>query len=231
MATPDSVLTLERDLRAIFTDRLQSLVSYRPANDNLSPLLPTLATIRTLTVDDLRACASHVDHWHDAGLATPLLLTAGEFARALDAFPLEFGAIIAEYTLIVGADPFTDLTIEAADARRACEVQARSHLLHLREGYIETRGRGDALAELVADSAAPLSGLVKSVARLLGQPTGDAREAASVVERAAGLPAGSLTSVTSRSSAIGGDEARRLFPQHLEAVERLTQFIDRWGRS
>src|SRR5262245_21871735 len=171
MATPDSVLALERDLRAIFTDRLQSLVSYRPANDAAAPLLPTLATLRHLTVDDLRACASQVDRWHDAGLATPLLLTGGEFARALDAFPLEFGAIIADYTVIAGDDPFSGLSIEAADARRACEVQARSHLLHLREGYIETRGRGDVLAELITDSVAPLSGLVKSVARLLGQPT------------------------------------------------------------
>jgi len=231
MATPDSVLALERDLRAIFTDRLQSIVSYRPVTDAASPLLPTLATIRQLTVDDLRACASQVDRWHDAGLATPLLLTGGEFARALDAFPLEFGAIIADYTVIAGDDPFFGLSIEVTDARRACEVQARSHLLHLREGYIETRGRSDALAELVTDSVAPLSGLVKSVARLLGQPTNDAQAAASVVERAAGLPQGSLSSVTSQVSPVGGDEARRLLPQHLDAVERLSQFVDRWGRS
>ena len=37
----------------------------------------------------------------------------------------------------------------AADLRRACEVQARSHLLHLREGYLETRGRADALSDLI----------------------------------------------------------------------------------
>ena len=46
-----------------------------------------------------------------------------------------------------------------ADLRRACEVQARSHLLHLREGYIETRGRSDALAVAhCRGSAAPLAG-------------------------------------------------------------------------
>ena len=84
---------------------------------------------------------------------------------------MEFGAILADHAVVSGRDPFDGLRVDAADLRRACEVQVRSHLLHLREGYIETRGRGDAIAELVADSAAPLAGLVKSVARLLGSPT------------------------------------------------------------
>ena len=87
--------------------------------------------------------------WHDAGLATPLLLAAHEFGRSLDAFPLEFGAILADHVVVAGSDPFDGLRVDAADLRRACEVQARSHLLHLREGYLETRGRGDALADLI----------------------------------------------------------------------------------
>ena len=153
MATPDSVLALERDLRVIFTDRLQSLVSYRPANDAAAPLLPTLATLRHLTVDDLRACASQVDRWHDAGLATPLLLTSGEFARALDAFPLEFGAMLAAYRVVFGPDPFAGLSVQPADLRRACEVEARGFLLHLREGFIESEGEPTAVSRLVAASA------------------------------------------------------------------------------
>ena len=63
----------------------------------------------------------------------------------------------------------TALTVDPADLRRACEVQARSHLLHLREGYLETRGRADALA----DADRPIGGrrsprCVDSIARLAG---------------------------------------------------------------
>src|SRR5947209_9568481 len=51
---------------------------------------------------------------------------------------------------------------------RACEVQARGHLLHLREGYLETRGRNDALAVLIVRSAPAFAALVSNLARLDG---------------------------------------------------------------
>ena len=102
------------------------------------------------------ACAGTVASWHDAGLATPLLLAAHEFERSLEAFPFEFGAILADHVVVSGDNPFDGLHVDPADLRRACEVQARSHLLHLREGYLETRGRGDALAVLIARSARAL---------------------------------------------------------------------------
>ena len=53
--------------------------------------------------------------------------------------------------------------MDVADVRRACEVQARSHLLHLREGFLETRGRSDALADLIVQSAAAFAALVGSI--------------------------------------------------------------------
>src|SRR5439155_16909943 len=120
--------------------------------------------------DDLRACAGRVKGWHDAGLATPLVLAGHEFDRSLDVFPLEFGAILADHTIVSGANPFEQLTVDAADLRRAVEVQARSHLLHLREGYLETRGRDDALSDLIVKSARPFAALLVSLARLEGHP-------------------------------------------------------------
>src|SRR5205807_2291386 len=108
--------------------------------------------------------------WHDRGLATPLLVAAHEFDRSLDAFPIEFGAILADYSVAAGADPFAGLAVDPADLRRACEVQARSHLLHLREGYLETRGRSDALSDLIVKSAAPFAALLVALARLEGHP-------------------------------------------------------------
>lgn len=230
MAIPESVRALEQDLRATFGPRLQSLVIYRPATDAADAPIPTLAIVEDLTSDDLRACAARVDAWQEAGLATPLLVAASEFRQSLDAFPLEFGAILADHTAVAGADPFIGMVVDVADLRRACEVQVRSHLLHLREGYIESRGRGDAVAELIMDSAAPLAGLVKSVARLLGTPSRNGVEAAALVERAAGLPAGSLSAVLEIRQ-LAGEEARRLLPAYLHAVEGLTRFVDRWSAS
>lgn len=229
MAAPDRVRTLEHDLRDIFGTRLVSLVIYRPVVRVPGELLHTLATVQELLLEDLQRCADRVAVWHDSGLATPLLIPRREFGRSLDAFPLEFGAILADHEVIVGSDPFAGMSVDDADMRRACEVQARSHLLHLREGHIEARGRGDALGELLTDSAAPLAGLVTSMARLLGDPTRSATEAAAKVERLAHLAPGSLAAPLLHAP-LSGEQAKQLFPPYLAAVEQLTTYVDTWSR-
>jgi hypothetical protein len=215
MNITDAVRTLDRELRDIFGARLESLVAYASADAADAAPTATLAIVDNLTADDLRACAGRVAAWHDAGVATPLLLETREFDRSLDAFPFEFDAILADHALVSGRNPFDGLRVDPADMRRACEVQARSHLLHLREGFIEAGGRGDALVGLIQRSAAPLAALLKSVARLTGGAIADT----------------ALTGIAQlrNSSPLSSDQARGLFPAYLEAVERLTRSIDQWG--
>ena len=228
MELSDAARTLDRDLRALFGSRFRSLVAYRDASGASKAPTPTLAVVDGLTPDDLRACADRVASWHEAGLATPLLLRTQEFGRSLDAFPYEFGAILADHVVVSGDDPFQGLRVERGDLRRACEIQARSHLLHLREGYLETRGRSDALAELISRSLAPFAALLASVARLVGD--GGTTEPASTVERVLGLDSGTIAGIVKRApdASISSDEARRMFPVYLDAVDRLTHYIDRW---
>ncbi len=238
---PDAVRALERELRGIFGARLQSLAVYglgtaAPAHQG-SPHAPqaiplhTLVVVDTLGPGDLRACAGQAGRWHDRGLATPLLLAASEFERSLDAFPLEFGAIAADHTLVAGRSPFDGAGVDPADVRRACEVQARSHLLHLREGYVETRGRADALALLVGQSAAPFAALVQSVDRLLGRPAADAASAARHLARTIGLENDTMAEVVALAGVaeVSSADAERLFPPYLAAVERLVSYVDQWS--
>src|SRR5262245_61933581 len=231
MDVSEAVRALERDLKSVFGARLRSLVAYGDTSGANRPPTPTLAVIDGLTPDDLRACADRVASWHDAGLATPLLLRAQEFGQSLDAFPYEFGAILADHVIVSGENPFQGLGVDRADLRRACEVQTRSHLLHLREGYLETRGRSDALAELIARSLPPFTALLSSVARLLDDGSGVASATAPTVEGALGMPAGSLAAIVQQPAAgsMSSDAARRIFPAYLDAVERLTQLVDRWS--
>jgi hypothetical protein len=234
MQVPDSVRSLERDLRDIFGSRLRSIVSYGASDDGAPAGLRTLAVVDGLHPDDLRACAARVDAWHDQGLDTPLLLASEEFGRSLDAFPLEFGAILADHVLVAGADPFQGLTVDESHLRHACEIQARSHLLHLREGYLETRGRGDAIAALILASAPGFAALVRSVVRLQEPGADDARNrelTARRVEQGLGLPDGAVLEVVKLAGAasLSSDEARRVIPRYLDALERLTRYVDRWS--
>jgi hypothetical protein len=243
MVISDAVQTLERGLRDIFGGRLQSLVSYgqraQPEHDahahaghgHDGPPVRTLAIVDTLTPDDLRACAGRIEAWHGAGLATPLLFAAHEFEQSLDAFPLEFGAILADHTLVSGTNPFASLAVDPADVRRACEVQARSHLLHLREGFLETRGRADASAVLIAQSAPAFAALVTSIARLEGHATDDLASAARHVERVLGTGNSAVGEVVKLSSAhdVPSAEGERLFAPYLEAVTRIVSYVDGWA--
>jgi hypothetical protein len=246
MAISDAVHGLERELQRIFGTRLQSLAIYGQrahaprgngdghaagAHGHAAPPTRTLAVVESLTTDDLRACATLVEAWHGAGLATPLLVAAGEFEQSLDAFPLEFGAILADHVVVSGRGPFDLLSVDPADVRRACEVQARSHLIHLREGFLETRGRGDALAVLIVQSAAAFAGLISSIARLEGRDAGEPGAEGRHVERELTLAAGSVTEVTALVGVheISSAEGERIFPRYLDAVQRLVAYVDGWS--
>jgi len=239
MAISDAVAALDRELRDIFGTRLQSLVMYgvhdRPhashdAHDHAAAPTRTLAIVDRLTHDDLKACAARVSAWHDQGLATPLMFAAHEFDRSLDVFPLEFGAILADHVLVSGTNPFDTLTVDRDDLRRACEVQARSHLLHLREGFLETRGRDDALSDLIVKSAKPFAALLVSVARLEGHPAPNNAAAARHAEHILGAP-GALSDVVHLADAhdLASADAQRLFAPYLGAVEKLVAYVDGWS--
>lgn len=248
MEVPDAVRALERDLRAIFGSRLQSLVIYGPRGDAQSTHggghgrtarpITTLALVESMTLGDLRSAARHIEEWHEAGLATPLVVATAELARSLDVFPLELSAIIADHVVVWGDDRLASLAVDPADVRRACEVQARSHLLHLREGFLETRGRADALSMLILQSAPAFAGLVSSLARLDGQKPADVGAAARHVERmlgAAGVNAaanGVTSEVVSLVHAhdLSSAEAERLFAPYIAIVEKLVNYIDGWTR-
>jgi hypothetical protein len=243
MSIQAPVRALERDLQGIFGARLRSFVAYGDAADDHGhdhgdahahdrALLHTLAIVDSLSLDDLRSCAGRAEDWHRSGAATPLLLESAEFERSLDAFPLELAAILDHHVVVSGENPFDRGTLDRDDVRRACEVQARSHLLHLREGFIETRGRADALALLIVQSAAPFVALLKTVARLQGiaAKRGDEGHLARQIERLLQLPGNTVEPVARlvHASEIPSADATRIFPVYLDAVERLVSFIDGW---
>ena len=215
------------DLQQIFADRLQAFVAYGPPGATPAP---SVALVRSLTADDLTACAARAPAWHRAGSATPLLLTKDEFAGSLDAFPIEYGEIIDTHQSLFGADPFAGLSIRPEDLRRACEVQVKSHLLHMREDFVEGGGRPSAVATLVTDSAPAFAVLLRRLARLDGHAATSGADLGVYAEQRLKLDprvVGDVIALGSGSSSSGVDPAR-LFPAYLAAVERLSLFIDTW---
>jgi hypothetical protein len=222
---------LVADLRAIFALRLQAVVLY--GSHAVGPAPPgaaahTLVTVADITMADLEACAARSAHWRANALAIPLVMETGELGRSLDAFPAEFSSIQAAYRVAYGPDPFDGLSVDAADLRRACEVEARGHLLHLREGFIESAGEPAALGRLVEASAPALRALLVNLARLDGMP--GAAPTAYVAARLDAVHGRTLASVLALvDSPIVASDAARNFSAYLSAAGALVTFVDRWS--
>jgi hypothetical protein len=218
---------LVNDLRSIFGNRLDTVVAY---GTSAQPRVPSLVLVETLTWPDLEACAGRAGAWHRHGCATPLLMTRQDFARSLDAFPIEYGAILHDHDVVYGSDPFDGLTIRREDLRRACEVQVKSHLLHLREDYLDGGGRHGEIDTLVRESAAGFVALLRHLARLDAAPANDNAALLDHAHRRFGLDThlvGDLLTL-SEPTGVTGVDALRIFPAYLAAVERLADFVDRW---
>jgi hypothetical protein len=215
------------DLQHIFGERLQAFVAY--GQPGASPA-PGLALVRSITADDLDRCAGLASAWHRAGCATPLLLTRDEFAGSLDAFPIEYGEILDTHHVLFGVNPFAGLTIKTEDLRRECETQVKSHLLHLRENYIDCGGRQSHVAALVAEGAPAFALILRRLARLDGFPAQTHSDLGTYASQRPGLDArtvGSILALAGEHHASGVD-AMRLYPAYLAAVEQLWHFIDGW---
>ncbi|HVQ15988.1 MAG TPA: hypothetical protein VMS40_20450, partial [Vicinamibacterales bacterium] len=149
---------------------------------------------------------------------------------SLDTFPLEYGEIIRAHELVYGDNPFISATIAADDVRRACELQAKSHLVHLREAFIESGGKPTDVAELVATSAPAFTQLLRNVARLNRVTTSDRSEVTRAGARAVGIPEELVADMLNleRRPGVPATDPSRLFPEYLAAVEQLARAVDGW---
>lgn len=215
-----------QDLQHIFGERLYAVVAY--GQPGASPA-PSLALVRSITAADLDECAARVASWHRAGCATPLLLTKDEFAGSLDAFPIEYGEIVETHRIVFGVDPFAGLTIRTEDLRRECETLVKGHLVHLRENYVDCRGRQIEVSALVAEAAPAFALILRRLARLDGAPADTNADLSAYAARRPGLDARVVGDVLAMSGHdAAGIDAIRLYPGYLAAVEQLWRFIDSW---
>jgi hypothetical protein len=227
----DAAGSVVADLRSIFGERLSAVVAYggRLDGDNQAPL-SCMVLVSDLSVTDLEACARRAGYWERSGVTTPLLMPNDEFRRSLDAFPLEFGEIMRAHERVFGADPFAGLSIARDDLRMACEIQVKSHLLHLREGFIESGGQPAAVGRLVTASAAAFTALLRNVARLNDVSTTDRMDATRAGARLSGVPEGIVSDLLAleHHADVPTSDPARLFPGYLAAVDKLARAVDTW---
>jgi hypothetical protein len=216
------------DLGRVFGPRLQSVAAYGLALPSASPrLVHAIALVERLAFNDLAQCAPLVAGWRRSSLAVPLVLEREEFLRTLDVFPLEYGDIIAHHVLIAGTDFFDGARVQPEDVRRACELAAKSHLIHLREGFLEAGGNPQTTARLIGASAAPFRALLANIARLANDHDPDV---AVTAERQIGIPASLVRDVLAAGAGHNSTitDPTALLSRYVDAAEHVWQFVDTW---
>jgi hypothetical protein len=210
---------LAADLRKVFGARLVSLVAYGTAESAEGDGVHSLALVDRVRFEDLVACVPLTGSWRARGLAVPLLLSREEFRRSLDVFPLEYGEIIARHIVVEGADPFDNIAVAETDRRRACEWQAKSHLIHLREGFLETRGHPERVAELIAASAESFRSLLENINRLDPDAPREMGLSDTLVRDVLATRTGGASTIAEPSA---------LLARYIVAAERVWQYVDGW---
>jgi hypothetical protein len=216
------------DLGRVFGNRLHSVAAYGLNTPAPSPrLVHSIALVERLTFADLTQCAPLVSAWKRKSLGVPLILEREEFLRTLDVFPLEYGDIIAHHELVAGTDIFTSASVSPDDLRRACELGAKSHLIHLREGFLEAGGNPQAIARLIGMSAAPFRALLANIARLANDFDADVPATA---ERQMGIPASVVQEVLSTGAGLNTTIAdpTALLARYVAAAEQVWEYVDTW---
>lgn len=236
MTALQAAARLADDLAGIFGTRLTAVLVYgthaRPHPRALKAPVQTLALVEALEYAHLAAAAERAAAWQAQGLDMPLLLPSEEFRRSLDAFPLEYGDILAHHVVVRGTDPFAGIAVAAEDVRRACEVKVRGHAIHLREGFLLTGQRPRDVADLIVSSAGPFASLIETYARLTGAPAQSPPDAqAAHVARVSGLDRDLIARLLAleEDHDLDAAEAVSLFPPYLDLVHGLVRVIDNFA--
>ena len=104
---------------------------------------------------------------------------------------------------------------------------AKSHLIHLREAFLETAGDPDAVARLIAASAPAFTALLRNIARLADDHESDV---AATAERQIGIPADVVREVISAGAGTRSTIAdpTALLSRYIAASERVWEYVDTW---
>lgn len=145
-------------------------------------------------------------------------------------FPLEFLEIQEQHRVLDGRDPFIGFHVKTDRLREAVVQGLMSHLLRLRQRYVEGGGSVEATTILLPLSITSIVPLLRGVQRLLGRPVLSHSDAVikDVSEQLQLDLQGLLDTLLLKRGQIssGSHELPRLFDRYLQAATLLTRAVE-----
>ncbi|HEV8327653.1 MAG TPA: hypothetical protein VGQ08_09225 [Nitrospiraceae bacterium] len=234
---PDEIQKLLRtyvkDVKGVFGEQLEGMLLYGsavrgeflPGRSNLNILL----LVSSYDSAVLKKYGALHRHWSKEQIVVPLFLTEEELHTSAAVFPLEFLEIQEQHRVLGGRDPFIGFHVKTDRLRETVVQGVTSHLLRLRQRYVEGGGSDDATTILLPLSITSIVPLLRGVQRLLGRPVLSHSDAVikDVAEQLKLDLQGLLDVLLLKRGQIspGPREVPRLFDRYLQAATLLTRAV------
>jgi hypothetical protein len=124
-----------------------------------------------LSARDLRELRPIIRQWTEMGYEMPVIITAEEFGRSLDVFPIEFRLMKRTYRTLYGQDMLAGREASKEHLRWQTELELRGKLLRLRSLAMPAGENPDQLAGLMTESVVTFVRFMRSVPEIVGEET------------------------------------------------------------
>ena len=166
--------TYVKEVNRVFGEQLEGMVLYGSAvrgefllgRSNLNILL----LVSSYDSAVLKRYSALHRRWGKEQIVVPLFLTEEELHLSAAVFPLEFLEIQEQHRVLDGRDPFIGFHVKTDRLRDAVVQGLTSHVLRLRQRYVEGGGSDEATMILLPLSITSIVPLLRGVQRLLGRP-------------------------------------------------------------
>jgi hypothetical protein len=228
-----------KDVKGVFGEHLEGMLLYGsavrgeflPGRSNLNILL----LVSSYDSAVLKQYSSLHRQWSKEQIVVPLFLTEEELRMSAAVFPLEFLEIQEQHRVLGGRDPFIGFHVKSDRLREAVVQGLMSHLLRLRQRYVEGGGSDDATTILLPLSITSTLPLLRGVQRLLGRPVLSHSEAVikDVAEQLKLDLQGLLDALLLKRGQIspGPQEVPRLFDRYLQAATAIARAVEQLSQS
>jgi hypothetical protein len=163
-------------------------------------------------------------------IAAPLVMTPEYIRKSMDAFPVEFLNFKLIHKTVYGKDILNEVTIEKHSLRLQCERDIKIKLIGLRQGYLSSLGKKEALAAILVRSITGTMALFRAIIQLLGKeppiPRADVVTTFGTVTRIETAIFEKLLMLKAGAVKPSEQELRSLFEEYYQALESIEKIAD-----
>ncbi|MBW2170473.1 MAG: nucleotidyltransferase domain-containing protein [Deltaproteobacteria bacterium] len=223
-----------KDYIELFADDLLSVILYGSAASG--DYIPGRSDINFMIVlsdagiDRIDQAFDLIARWQKRNVATPLFLTEAYVNTSLDVFPIEYLSFQNNHRLVYGKDILEDISFDSEFVRLQCEREIKGKMLLLREGFLESRGKGRNLQPLIANSLGALIAIFNGLLHLKGKELPHhhrdiIKEFCEAFDMD-GTVFSKLLDVKEKKVKLSDKDTTGLFKDYLKEVQKLWQMVD-----